>query len=69
MSPAFQQAHPQVPWQKIIGMRHKVVHDYLHVDYDIVWDVATVNLPPLVTELERSLRQNRRTLEEYRNPS
>lgn len=47
-----QQAHPEVPWAAIIGMRHKVVHDYLHVDYDLVWDVVTVDLPPLVESLE-----------------
>ena len=52
VSSAFQQAHPQVPWNKIVGMRHKVVHDYLHIDFDIVWDVATVNVPPLVVQLE-----------------
>jgi uncharacterized protein with HEPN domain len=51
VSSPFQQAHPHVPWRKIIGMRHKVVHDYLHVDYDIVWNVATV-MPPLVAQLE-----------------
>ncbi len=52
VSPAFQQSHAHVPWNKIIGMRHKVVHDYLHIDFDIVWDVATVNVPPLVVQLE-----------------
>ena len=55
VSPTFQAQHPGIPWRQIIGMRHKVVHDYLHVDYDIVWDVATVNLPPLVGELEKLL--------------
>jgi uncharacterized protein with HEPN domain len=53
ISNAYQEAHPQIPWKKIIGMRHKVVHDYLHVDFDIVWDVVTVNLPPLVEELRK----------------
>jgi len=36
-----------------IGMRHKVVHDYLSVDYDLVWDVVTVNLPQLTSDIER----------------
>jgi uncharacterized protein with HEPN domain len=49
----FQQGHPEIPWRNIIGMRHKVIHDYLHVDYDIVWDVVTVDLPPLVVNLDR----------------
>jgi uncharacterized protein with HEPN domain len=52
VSPAFQQAHSEIPWKQIVGMRHKVVHDYLHVDYDIVWAVVTVDLPSLIADLE-----------------
>ena len=51
VSPAFREAHPQPPWAKIIAMRHRVVHDYLHVDYDIVWGVVSVDLPPLIEAL------------------
>ena len=51
VSPGFQQAHPEIPWTQIVGIRHKVVHDYMHVDFDIVWDVATADLPPLITQL------------------
>ena len=53
VSSEFQQGHPEVPWKQVVGMRHKVVHDYLHVDYEIVWTVATVHLPSLLAELER----------------
>ena len=53
VSPEFQEAHPEVPWKEIVGMRHKVVHDYLHVNYRIVWSVATIDLPGLLPELER----------------
>jgi len=49
----YQTAHPEVPWHRIIGMRHKLVHDYLDVDTNIVWDVATVELPLLLPVLER----------------
>ena len=52
-SAAFQNQHPDIPWKKIIGMRHRVVHDYMHVDYQAVWEVATLSLPPLIVELER----------------
>ena len=51
VSPAFQAQNPRIPWAKVIGMRHKVVHDYLHVDFDIVWDVVTLDLPALIDEL------------------
>jgi uncharacterized protein with HEPN domain len=53
VSSAMQQAHAEIPWKQIIGMRHKVVHDYLHVDYDIVWAVVTIDLPPLIIDLEK----------------
>ncbi len=53
VSPGYQAAHPEIPWHHIIGMRHKIVHDYLDVDPNIVWDVATVELPRLIPVLER----------------
>lgn len=58
VSPAFQQSHVEVPWSKIIGFRHKVVHDYLEVNFDIVWLVATDDLPPLVAQLEQIVPPN-----------
>ncbi len=48
----FQALHPQVPWREIIGMRHRIVHDYLNVDEDVVWEVVQNDLPRLVTILE-----------------
>jgi uncharacterized protein with HEPN domain len=53
VSRAFCDEHPDVPWTEIIGMRHKVVHDYLGVDEDIVWQVVTSDLPRLLPVLVR----------------
>lgn len=52
VSPATQARHPAIPWKGIIGMRHRVVHEYLEVDLGIVWKVVTDDLPPLVAVLE-----------------
>ena len=52
LSAEFTTAHPEIPWRAIIGLRHRVVHDYLFVDLDIVWNVATGDLPKLVADLE-----------------
>ncbi len=52
VSKEFQDLHPQVPWREIIGMRHRIVHDYLNVDEDVVWEVVQKDLPELVPILE-----------------
>ncbi len=55
VSATYCQAHPQIPWKAIVGMRHKVVHDYMTVDEDVIWDTVSHELAPLVAELERLL--------------
>ena len=57
VSSDFCNHHPDIRWVDIIGMRHKVVHDYLGVDDDIVWQVVIEDLPKLVASLEALGRQ------------
>lgn len=44
-----------IEWHNIIGMRNRIVHDYLNVDYDIIWAVINKNLPKLIEQLENIL--------------
>lgn len=53
VSPETRERHHDIPWVEIIGMRHKVVHDYLEVDWNVVWKTVTEDLPALVSRLER----------------
>ncbi|SPF41523.1 conserved hypothetical protein [Candidatus Sulfopaludibacter sp. SbA4] len=53
ISRSFTEEHPEIPWRAIVGMRNKVVHDYLYVDEDVVWDVITGDLEPLVASLAK----------------
>jgi len=53
VSQAFRTEHPEVPWGRIIGMRHRIVHDYLNVDFDILWQVAKKDVSELVPVLEQ----------------
>ncbi|MBV8516299.1 MAG: DUF86 domain-containing protein [Acidobacteria bacterium] len=52
ISRAFIDAHPEIPWADIIGMRHRLVHDYFAINLDIVWKAATVSVPQLLEQLE-----------------
>ena len=53
VSPQFRDRHPQIPWEALAGMRSKIVHDYMNVDEDIVWDSVTQELHPLIEELRK----------------
>jgi uncharacterized protein with HEPN domain len=48
--------HPEIPWARIIGMRHRVVHGYETVDLDVVWDTATKDVPILTEAVETIVR-------------
>jgi uncharacterized protein with HEPN domain len=55
VAPETRAAHPEIPWKRIMGMRHKIVHDYMEIDEDVVWNVATKHLAALVEQLEQIL--------------
>jgi uncharacterized protein with HEPN domain len=56
----IQDKHNTVEWDKIIGMRHKISHDYLHIDMNIVWNLIENHFFGLKDQLADILRQEDR---------
>ncbi|CAN5796749.1 DUF86 domain-containing protein [soil metagenome] len=50
---------PQIPWQQIAGTRDRLIHGYFDVNLDIVWQIVTHDLPPLIQALDRLLPPDR----------
>jgi len=48
----IQMTCPEISWNQIVGMRNRIVHDYMNIDADIVWEVVTCNIPTLTALLE-----------------
>jgi uncharacterized protein with HEPN domain len=48
-----------VPWPSIVGLRNRLIHGYDEVDFDILWNIITIDLPPLVEQLRLFLRPSR----------
>lgn len=44
-------AYPDVPWQQMAATRNRLIHGYFDVDFDIVWAIVAVDLPPLIPRL------------------
>jgi|SRR5918911_1836553 uncharacterized protein with HEPN domain len=44
--------HPGIPWPQIVGLRNRLTHGYDSIDLDILWQIVTRDLPPLIASLE-----------------
>lgn len=45
-------AHPEIPWSEIIGMRNRIVHAYFNIDMKRAWDTVRRDIPRLILQLE-----------------
>ena len=46
---------PAIPWQRIVGMRNRLVHAYFSINLDIVWQTVRADLPRLILLLAEAI--------------
>jgi uncharacterized protein with HEPN domain len=47
--------YPQIDWHRIRGFRNRIVHDYMGIDYKIVWLIKESFLPKLISDINAIL--------------
>jgi|SRR5579864_4110303 len=52
VSAELREAHPEIPWRKIIAQRNVLAHEYGDVEPALVWDLVADHLPALVEQIE-----------------
>lgn len=52
MAPESRAELPDIPWDDIMGMRHRLVHAYFDINLDILWKTVKEDLPMLLEALE-----------------
>jgi uncharacterized protein with HEPN domain len=45
------EAHPEIPWDDIVGTRNRLIHGYEDVDLNIVWQIVKEDLPDVLRKL------------------
>jgi uncharacterized protein with HEPN domain len=53
ISQELRKQNPEIPWTKMAGLRDKLIHDYIKVSLELVWDVIIEILPSQKKELEK----------------
>ncbi len=53
VSQEFRHAHAEIPWERIINLRHRLVHDYPRIELPKIWNVVRHHIPPLISSLEK----------------
>lgn len=55
ISESLRVQYPDVPWKRIAGLRDVLIHDYMGVDLDAVWEITQKSLPELKQQIEKIL--------------
>lgn len=39
--------YPDIPWRMVVATRNQLIHGYLGIDNDILWNIVSENIPEL----------------------
>lgn len=53
--------HSDIPWKAIKGFRNVSIHEYFGVDFHVVWEIATHDLPDLKVKIQGILENIEKT--------
>lgn len=57
LSKKLRNKYPVIPWKDIAGMRDKLIHNYMGVDIDFVWETVKNDIPQLKSSIEIILKK------------
>ena len=49
---------PEIPWRRIVAVRNVLIHGYLGIDNDIIWDIVRNEVGKLHLALEKLATEN-----------
>jgi uncharacterized protein with HEPN domain len=58
LSEVFKENNVEIDWFRIIGFRNRIVHDYVGIDFEIVWSIIQNDLDSLLLNIEKITSKN-----------
>src|SRR5262249_46745533 len=59
LSEKIRKLHPEIEWRDIVAFRNVAVHDYLGIDWKIIWDIVSCDLPALKSKIRKILDESK----------
>ena len=53
---SINEVYPTIPWNKISGLRNRIVHDYGSIQLDIIYNTVKDDLPKLIVDLNEIIK-------------
>lgn len=53
---SINEVYPNIPWNKISGLRNRIVHDYGSIQLDIIYNTVKDDLPKLIVDLNEIIK-------------
>ncbi len=60
LSDDFKRGYPDIPWQNMAGFRNVIVHDYLGIKLERVWQIIEEDLPSLKIILNHAMAEKKK---------
>ncbi len=52
----FKLLHPEIEWNRMKGLRNRLIHDYSGIDYELVWNIISEYLDDLENQIQKILK-------------
>ena len=49
----FKEKYSEIEWYKVVGLRHRIVHEYFGIDLEIIWQILQKDLLELRQKFTR----------------
>jgi len=57
----FKEKYSKIEWYKVVGLRHRIVHEYFGIDLEIIWQILHKDLPELKQKIMQILSEGSRS--------
>ena len=47
--------YDDIPWREIVDFRNRIIHGYFVIDYEIIWQIISKDLPDLKQKVEKAI--------------